>query len=128
MNNKLTRKEHGLLKGALRRIFSRSDLRKSILSDYAVKPFIHPEHLRVTRWAFCGECGLIFPAYRGEVDHIDPVMPLGLTLEDMSVDELIERIWCDRRNLVVLDKDCHKTKTKLENKKRREFKKQRGVK
>ena len=45
------------------------------------------------------------------------------TLEDMSWDELVDRLWCDIDNLTVLDKDCHKAKSKEENVERKILKK-----
>ena len=122
MNPKLSQKEVGLLKGALRRIFSRSLLRKQAIANYIIKPFTHPEHTRVTKWAYCGSCGIILPAYKVQVDHINPVVPIGTSVHSMTIDDLISRIWCDISNLDVLCKPCHQDKSKAENKARRSLK------
>lgn len=58
----------------------------------------------------CGNADVI-------VDHIDPVIPVDQT--SVSWDMVIERLFCERENLQVLCKDCHKRKTRDENKKRK---------
>lgn len=119
----ITKKERNLLKGAIRRVFSRSELRNYALSKHDVD-FQDPNRPRVTKWSFCGECGVITPRYLMQVDHIIPVIGLTETLEDLSWDELIEqRIWCEVSNLSPKCTDCHKLKSKLENKERRAFRK-----
>lgn len=60
-----------------------------------------------------------------QVDHVLPVIAVTETLEDLSWDDLVNRIWCPESNLKVVCKPCHQIKTKLENKARREFKKER---
>lgn len=122
-NPRLTAKERGLLKGAARRVFSRSDLRKAVIEAYTIDNN-DPERPRVTKWAWCADCGLIFPRYLAEVDHITPVIPLTTSLENMSFDTLIDNIWCENNNLQVVDKDCHRAKTKAENAERRRLKKE----
>lgn len=116
-------KERGLLKGAIRRVFSRSELRRKILDKALVKDYHDPSRRRVTRWGKCAECGKLEPAYLLEVDHVDPIIPLNKTLEEMDWDTIIDQVWCDERNLRAVCKPCHKTKTKAENKERRELKK-----
>ena len=124
MNKPPSAKERGLLKGAIRRVFSRSELRNKALAKHDIK---HQDPLRprVTKWSFCGECGVIEPKYLMQVDHTIPVIRVGETLEDLSWTEFIEeRIWCDIDNLVPLCQTCHKQKSKLENQVRRALKKE----
>lgn len=59
------------------------------------------------------------------VDHHLPVIELHKTLYDYTVQELADRIWCEEGNLSAMCKECHKIKTKAENKQRRLFKKER---
>jgi hypothetical protein len=59
------------------------------------------------------------------VDHVQPLIPIDKSLEDMEWTEVVDRLWCDIGQLDVLDKDCHKEKTKTENTKRRLLKKAR---
>ena len=117
-------KERNLLKGAIRRVFSRSELRNKVLARHDIK-HSDPARPRVTKWSFCGECGVVTPRYLMQVDHIKPVIKLGEVLEDLSWTELIEnRMWCDEVNLMPVCKDCHKAKTKAENKERRRIKRE----
>lgn len=114
-------KERNLIKGAIRRVFSRSDLRREALQRASI---VHSDPLRprVTKWVFCANCGVIFPSYLAQVDHILPLVPVNRTLNEMSWDEVVDRAWCDVDNLAVLDKDCHKLKSKEENQERRRIK------
>lgn len=127
MNPKLTKKEQGLIKGALRRIFSRSDLRKQVLELSALKGFLDARRPRVKKWSRCQRCLEIVPQYLMEVDHVEPVVPVGSSLSDMTVDRLIDNIWCTKSNLQVICKVCHKIKTLAEAKERRMLKKKRGI-
>ncbi len=117
-NPRLTAKDRGLIKGALRRVFSRSDLRKQALEASRVE-HVDPTRLRVKKWSRCPSCASYTPTYLMEVDHVLPVIPIDSTLELMTADELVSRIWCDATNLLAMCKGCHKIKTKAENKARR---------
>lgn len=117
-------KERGLVKGALRRVFSRSELRKQALASNDVT-HSDPTRPRVTKWSYCSTCGTIEPRYLMQIDHEQPLVPIDKSLEDMSWDEVVERTWCDLDNLKPVCKPCHKEKTKVENKERRRLKKER---
>lgn len=116
-------KERNLLKGAIRRVFSRSELRRKILDDALVKDYSDPSRKRVTRWGRCASCKQLEPAYLMQVDHKDPIVPIGSTLEEMSWDKVIDNVWCDERNLQALCRTCHTDKTKQERKERQKSKK-----
>lgn len=88
-----------------------------------VKGYSDPERKRVTKWFKCAECQKMEPAYLGQVDHVEPVVPIDVAFEDMSLDDVVNRMWCDSRLLQPLCKPCHKLKTKAENKERRLLKK-----
>lgn len=122
LNSKITAKERGLIKGALRRIFSRSDLRRSIL-EARIVPHSDPKRGRVKTWCQCAKCQKLDAKSNFAVDHIEPLIPLDSSLENMSWDSLIDRLWCDPSNLQLLCDECHDAKSKAENKQRREFKK-----
>jgi len=125
-NPRITAKERGLIKGALRRAFSRSELRNKVADSTRIN-HSDPERPRVKKFSWCQECGQIVPSYTTSVDHILPVIELHRSMEDMSADELIDRIWCEEENLQVLCEDDHNIKTKLENLQRREFKKAKNI-
>lgn len=122
-NPRVTKKEQGLIKGALRRVFSRSDLRKAALAKNAVPYFFYPRRPLVKNWTFCGECGCIEPKSTLEVDHLDPVIKIQETLDMLTPTELVNRLWCELELLDPKCSDCHLKKTQEENKARREFKK-----
>ncbi len=117
------KKEKGLIKGALRRVFSRSELRRKVLDAAKVDHF-DPKRPRVTAWVWCAVCGLVFPRYLAVCDHYQPVVPTNRAAEDMSPTELVEALWCDENNLQCVDISCHKAKSKVESKARREFRKE----
>lgn len=117
-------KERNLIKGALRRVFSRSELRRKALDKAIVKDYHDPSRKRVTRWGKCAICNKLEPAYLLEVDHLVPVVPIDSSLEQMNWDELVDRLWCDENQLQTCCKSCHKQKTSLETKERRRLKKE----
>lgn len=122
-NPRITPKERNLIKGALRRVFSRSELRRKVINDCVIKGGIDSTRKRVKTWCRCENCGRAEPKSYMQVDHRKPVIPVGTTLEGLgSWDVLVERIWCEEANLQPLCKDCHHTKTKAENKLRRKKK------
>lgn len=113
----ITKKERGLIKGGIRRVFSRSDLRKSVIDGSRID-YKDANRPRVTKWSYCNGCDKFTPTYLMEVDHVIPIVPIGSSLEAMSWDDIVNRIWCDARNLRAVCKPCHKVKTKLETKQR----------
>jgi 5-methylcytosine-specific restriction endonuclease McrA len=124
MQNPKNPKERNLLKGAMRRVFSRSDLRRKVIEDSLIIGHIDANRDRVTKWCWCRECGVIDAAYKMQVDHIIPVIKLGESLEDLTWDELVDRLWCAPSNLKIMCIPCHKEKSSLENKERRRLKKE----
>ena len=122
-NPRITAKERGLIKGALRRVFSRSDLRKQAL-DASRVTHTDPSRPRVTKWSKCPNCEKFIPTYLMEVDHLLPVIPIDSSVQEIALDVLIDNIWCISDNLVAICKDCHKLKSKAENKLRRQLKKE----
>lgn len=119
-------KERNLVKAAIRRVFSRSELRRRAIEKALVKDYADPQRPRVTKWGRCAECGNMEPLYKMQVDHKAPVQPLGVTLEEMTWDELVDRVWCDERNLQTICVACHSKKSKAENAERRRIKKAKG--
>lgn len=124
MNPRINKKEQGLIKGALRRVFSRSDLRRKALSN-AKANYSDESRPRVKTWYYCSECKKHYAGFQMQVDHIDPIIPTYKSLEEMTWDSLIDRLWCDPSNLVAICLTCHKAKSKVENAERRKLKKER---
>lgn len=67
---------------------------------------------RVAQHFRCALCSLDFPSTGVQVDHIKPVVDprKGFT----TWDNYIKRLFCEKKNLQVLCKPCHKKKTKEE--------------
>lgn len=118
-NSRINNKERSLLIGAIRRVFARSDLRREVLESVKVVMHYDVQHPRVKHWSRCPLCKKIAPRYQFAVDHIEPVIPVHRTQLDMSWDEIIDAIWCDKKNLQPICKKCHSTKTSYERKLRR---------
>lgn len=124
-NSRISKKEWGLIKGALRRVFSRSDLRRSVI-EAAIIDHNDPSRPKVKTWCICAICKLPEAKSYMVVDHILPVVPVDRSLEDMTPTELVDHLWCDKSNLQCCDLTCHKIKSKVENKERRLAKKEKG--
>lgn len=113
------------MKGALRRAFSRSDLRRQVLEASIIRGYTDPSRPRVKTWCRCAICKKPTPKSYVEIDHIEPLIPVDRTFEEMSLDEVVDRLWCDPANLQAICPEDHDVKSKLEAKQRREHKKKR---
>lgn len=125
MNPRITAKERGLLKGAIRRVFSRSELHERVLARYRIE-HEDPNRPRCKKWVWCASCGCVVPQWTADVDHVDPVVPVDSTTAEMSLDEIADRAWCDEQRLQVLCEMCHDAKSKFENALRRTARKERN--
>ena len=66
----------------------------------------------------CMLCKKQFEYKNIDVDHIDPVIPLHLSEEELSLDEFCERLDCPIENLRGLCIECHRIETNIQNKER----------
>lgn len=121
-NPRITKRERGLIKGGIRRAFSRSELREKAVAASRVDHY-DPERPRVKKWSRCALCKELTPTYKGDLDHKDPIVPVTSSFEEMSLDEVVDRTWCQENRLQFLCEICHDKKTQEENKERREIKK-----
>ncbi len=121
MNPRLTAKDRGLIKGSIRRAFARSELRRSVLADAKIS-HSDPKRPRVKTWYKCAGCNQPFAQHQLAVDHRIPVIPVNSSLEEMTWDDLVNRMWCDKKDLQVLCDTCHTVKTNEEKKLRKEYK------
>ncbi len=117
-NPRVTQKEKGLIKGALRRVFSRSDLRKAVLQA-SIAMYSDALRARVKKWSRCNSCKELHPTYLCEVDHISPVIKFDEKSIELDANTLIDRIWCEEHNLQVLCESCHDEKTAIETRARK---------
>ena len=108
--------------GAIRRVFSMSALYKHVKG----KALSEEVGVRGGKQCVCSRCGGSFPWSKCSVDHFEPVIEYHRCAEDMTYDEIINRMWCAQSNLNLLCSECHELKTqKIENPVRREAKKMR---
>lgn len=109
----MTPKDKNAIKGALRRAFSRSDLHRQVEDLYRIE-HQNPNQPRCKKWSWCANCGQVIPTWKTQVDHLFPVVPLDKTYLDMTIQEVVDRMWCDKYHLQVLCLTCHDNKTSLE--------------
>lgn len=124
VNSRISKKERNLLKGAIRRVFSRSELRRAILAKSRIDHH-DPTRPRVKNWSRCSACKEITPTYLIEIDHIIPVVRTNEAFENLSLDEFVDRLWCDDKNIDPICKACHNKKCKAELKERLKYKRER---
>ena len=104
---------------AIKRTFSRSPYHREVLNLAKCPRKKGPRGGARYR---CSKCKKDYGISDIQVDHIDPVVPIGTLSKDMTWDELVSRIFCGPDNLQVLCSRCHKEKNKLENQMRKEAK------
>lgn len=107
-----------MIKGALRRAFSRSDLHKEASLKNRIEHY-DPNRPRCLKYSWCNSCGEVVPSWRTQLDHVLPVVPLDKKLEQMTWDELVSRMWCSIDNLQTLCEVCHGAKSSFERKERK---------
>ncbi len=123
MNNRIPPKEQNLIKGALRRVFSRSELHKEAIAKTIV-PHVDTTRPRVKTWCKCPLCDQFIAKSYMKVDHIQPVVPLHTALLEMDANTLVDRIWCEAYNLQAICDECHDKKTAIERKQRTQLRKE----
>jgi len=125
-----------LIKGGIRRVFRQSIEMRTVLQNARIElpPKILKDGSRgkknQVRYT-CAICKGLFSQKDVAVDHIEPVIPLNKTEEEMTIDDMAYRIWCDIDNLqVVCDMtlkqnggipSCHLAKSLEENFIRKKF-------
>ncbi len=86
------------------------------LKDAYVGQRLNEKTNREGKHYLCALCEGEFPAKEVEVDHIEPVISSkGFT----SWDDYIARLFCDKSNLQVVCKSCHKIKSYNEGQERK---------
>lgn len=111
--------QHYSIMSAIKRCFSKSPLHKEVMLNAKCPRKKGPRGGAQYR---CKDCRKPFGPKKVQVDHIDPVVPIGTMSKNMSWDQLVSRIFCDVDNLQVLCKDCHTKKSQKESKLRKEAK------
>ena len=116
-NPRVTAKEWNLLKGAINRVFSRSELNAQARAKLRVVEHSDPLRKRVKIWKLCPECNKPEAQSNFQVDHITPKLAYFEHFAQLeSVDDYIDRVWCDPSNLIAICVPCHKIKSLAERK------------
>jgi len=118
--------ERGRVKGAVRRSFRLSPQMKEVLQAArvelppALKKDGTPGKRNQVRYR-CAACKELFSQKDVQVDHLKTVVPLWKKEKDMTYDEIVRGVFCDKDNLQVLcstpmkrndgKSSCHKKKT-----------------
>lgn len=123
-NPRITKKERGLIKAALRRAYGRSDLRRSVIEKHIVSGYSDSKRKKVKFWVKCSDCGEMEAKSNIELDHHIPVIPVDRSFDEMSLDEVVDRMWCEESNLRPLCESCHDKKSALETKERARVKRE----
>lgn len=111
--------DNTLIKGALRRAFARSAAHRTIIESMIVPDHVDTSRPKVKTWARCPSCNELDAKSYMQVDHVDPVQPLGVHIDEMSKHDILDRIFCSIENLKGTCKKCHTAKSTVENAERR---------
>jgi len=104
---------------AIKRCFSRSPTHRAALNAAKCPRKKGPRGGARYR---CLQCKKDFASKDVQVDHIDPIVPIGILSKDMTWDEVVNRTFCTVDNLQILCRECHSKKSKVENAERRTIK------
>jgi len=105
---------------SIKRAFSRSKRAKQIKNKAVVKGV---KGKRGGKMVKCESCGTLIPAYKAQIDHIDPITPVMISQKVMSFIMLYERTFCNDENLQIICPECHKLKNNKEKKERAKWRK-----
>lgn len=100
----------GFIRSALRQASTRWPPRYQVLGDAFTRVKTNKKSGRKAKHFRCATCKGEFPQKEVSVDHTKPI---GST---KSWDKYIEALFCEKDNLQVLCKPCHKDKTNKEAK------------
>jgi len=101
-----------ILMNAARLYFRQSNLMKEA-KERAKHPTI--KGVRGGKMYICAKCNKTFSGRDVQIDHIEPVIPIGTPKKEMSLMQFYDRLYCDISNLQVLCKPCHVSKSVDEN-------------
>ena len=108
--------ENAVIRGALRRQFSRSPVvREVLMKERREVPKFNKDGGRAKKDAVqyrCNACGEWTKSTAVSVDHITPVIDVEVGFVDWN--QFISRLFCDASNLQVICDPCHNAKTQGE--------------
>lgn len=100
------------IKSVLRAGSQKWPVKYTVLNEACIGQKINPTSGRLAKFYTCNVCKEAFPAKLVEVNHIIPVIP---TSGFDNWDGVIDRMYCEKEDLEVCCKVCHKAITKQEN-------------
>jgi transposase-like protein len=96
------------IRSALRQAWNKYPPKYEALKDAEVGRKVNKDTGKLAKHYKCAKCGKDFPVKRVQVDHIIPVG----TLKDWShIEGFARRLFCHKKDLRVLCKECHKDYT-----------------
>ena len=101
---------------ALRAYMKRYPPKWKALEEAKVGKKVNKRSGRLAEHYLCASCGGFFVARDVQVDHIEPVVAPSEGFKDWWT--YMNRLYCEKENLQVLCKPCHKEKTNAERKER----------
>lgn len=104
------------VRSALRAAFRKWPPKFAVLKSAATERKTNPKSGKLAMHYRCAACDIDFPAKDVQVDHIKPIVSVSTGFK--TWDDFIDKLFCEAKNLQVLCKPCHKTKTGKERKKR----------
>lgn len=115
--------ENAAIRGALRRIFSRSPLVREVLMEGRREvPKYRKDGSRALKDSVqyqCQVCDKWVGSTKISIDHIDSVIPVNSTFLDWN--QFVARLFCSKANLQRICEPCHNEKTQRERKQRKQF-------
>lgn len=117
--------QNAAIRGAIRRIFSRSPVKQEVLKAVRREsPKYNKNGERSKKDAveyLCNNCKQYVGSTKVEVDHLQPVIEIN-ELGFVDWNTFVDRLFCKADQLQVLCDPCHDIKTAQERKERQSFK------
>ena len=107
---------NSFIKGILRRGSTKWGVKYDVLNEAKRGKIKNKKTGRLAEHYECNECHKLFPLKEVAVDHVILIIQDEFT----SWDDVIEKMFCEKDNLQVLCKSCHKRKSFEEGRIRRE--------
>jgi 5-methylcytosine-specific restriction endonuclease McrA len=113
-------KFHSFVKSALRAASRKWPPKFETINDAYVGTQINASSGRLAKHFRCAACAGLFTSTNIQVDHIHAIIDpkIGFT----NWDDVVSAMFCEKENLQVLCKPCHKIKTAEERKLKKESK------
>ena len=95
--------EKRMVIGAIRRLFRQSPQFKEVSEASRVEVPRYNKDGNLSKKPYvkktCEVCSGLFSSTNIAIDHVDPMVPLHLTDDDLTYEEIVRKIICDRSNL-----------------------------